>query len=75
MRGIRNDDKPGFVAEKPEHCYACYQSFARVRRTISQSRTLCTASAEVVTVNRFSSEGQCSMRDLPLPLFSAIIVA
>jgi hypothetical protein len=20
-----NDDKPGFVAEKPEHCFACYR--------------------------------------------------
>ena len=25
MRDIPNDDKPGFVAEKPEHCFACYR--------------------------------------------------
>ncbi len=25
MRDIPNDDKPGFVAEKPEHCHACYR--------------------------------------------------
>jgi hypothetical protein len=24
MRDIPNDDKPGFVAEEPEHCFACY---------------------------------------------------
>ena len=25
MSDIPNDDKPGFVAEKPEHCFACYR--------------------------------------------------
>ena len=25
MRDIPNDDEPGFVAEKPEHCFACYR--------------------------------------------------
>ncbi len=24
-RDIPNDDKPGFVAERPEHCCACYR--------------------------------------------------
>lgn len=25
MTDIPNDDKPGFVADKPEHCFACYR--------------------------------------------------
>ena len=25
MSDIPTNDKPGFVAEKPEHCYACYR--------------------------------------------------
>ena len=25
MSNIPNDDKPGFVAERPEHCFACYR--------------------------------------------------
>jgi hypothetical protein len=25
MSDIPNEDKPGFVAEKPEHCFACYR--------------------------------------------------
>ena len=25
MSDIPNDDQPGFVAEKPEHCFACYR--------------------------------------------------
>ena len=25
MSDIPNDDKPGFVAEEPEHCFACYR--------------------------------------------------
>ena len=25
MGDIPNNDKPGFVAEKPEHCFACYR--------------------------------------------------
>jgi hypothetical protein len=25
MRDILNDDKPGFVPEKLEHCFACYR--------------------------------------------------
>ena len=25
MSDIPNDEKPGFVAEKPEHCFACYR--------------------------------------------------
>ena len=25
MSDIPNDGKPGFVAEKPEHCFACYR--------------------------------------------------
>ena len=25
MNDIPNDDKPGFVAGKPEHCFACYR--------------------------------------------------
>ena len=25
MTDTPNDDKPGFVAEKPEHCFACYR--------------------------------------------------
>ena len=25
MSDIPNDDKPGFVAERPEHCFACYR--------------------------------------------------
>ena len=25
MRDIPNDDRPGFVAERPEHCFACYR--------------------------------------------------
>ena len=25
MRDIPNGDNPGFVAEKPEHCFACYR--------------------------------------------------
>jgi hypothetical protein len=25
MTDIPNDDKAGFVAEKPEHCFACYR--------------------------------------------------
>jgi hypothetical protein len=29
MSDIPNDDKPGFVAEKPEHCHACQQLVLR----------------------------------------------
>ena len=25
MSDIPNDDKPGFVAEEPEHCFACFR--------------------------------------------------
>ena len=25
MSDIPNDDNPGFVTEKPEHCFACYR--------------------------------------------------
>jgi hypothetical protein len=25
VRDVLNEDKPGFVAEKPEHCFACYR--------------------------------------------------
>jgi hypothetical protein len=25
MSDILNDDKPGFIAEKPEHSFACYR--------------------------------------------------
>ena len=25
MSDIPNNDKPGFVAEKPEHCFVCYR--------------------------------------------------
>ena len=25
MTETPNDDKPGFVAEEPEHCHACYR--------------------------------------------------
>ena len=25
MSAIPNDDKRGFVAEEPEHCFACYR--------------------------------------------------
>ena len=25
MTDTPNDDRPGFVAEKPEHCFACYR--------------------------------------------------
>ena len=25
MTHTPNDDKPGFVAEEPEHCYACFR--------------------------------------------------
>ena len=25
MNDIPNDDNPGFVAEKPEHCFSCYR--------------------------------------------------
>jgi hypothetical protein len=25
MTDTPNDDQPGFVAEKPEHCFACFR--------------------------------------------------
>jgi len=31
MSDILNDDKPGFVAERAEHCFACYRLISPVQ--------------------------------------------
>jgi hypothetical protein len=43
MNNIPNEDKPGFVAEKPEHCFACYRVLAECTHqfnTILERRVL-----------------------------------
>ena len=38
MSDIPNDDKPGFVAEKPEHCFACYRLIHKTSESPSRGR-------------------------------------
>ena len=57
MSDIPNDDKPGFVAEAPEHCFACY-------RLIRPGQTYhLTIEFEVLCVDCALSEGLIRVRE------------
>ena len=43
MRDMPDDDRPGFVAEKPEYCFACCRLIGMDRHTASQSSSKCSA--------------------------------
>ena len=43
MTDTPNDDKPGFVAEEPEHCFACFRLIHpdRIYYLILEHEVLC----------------------------------
>jgi hypothetical protein len=61
-----NDDQPGFVAEEPKHCFACF-------RLICPGRTYyLTIDHEVLCADCALDDGMIRLRDdLACPMFAA----